>query len=176
MNRANRRALTLFSLKTAVVFTIFAAFQLFVLPLILPCKRAPNLFIILCSGLSLIHSQKAGMIVGFLSGFISDIFGSGYDGTQMLLYTLIGFLSGKLKDIFCEDALVRVLFIGLSDFIYGLMMFCVRFIPMGQFPLTVMLISKIIPDALFTMAAALCLHYPLKKFLGCKKGSEPTIA
>lgn len=176
MNRNKRHTLILFSLKIAALFVILTAVQIFILPFIFPFKCAPNLFIILCSAVSLVYRQSAGMIVGFLLGLISDMLGSGYDGTQMLLYTLIGFLSGKLKYIFREDNLVPVLFIGLGDFIYNLMMFCIRFIPMGHFPLTVMLVSKIIPETLFTMIAALCLYRPLKKFLSLKEGSDPAIA
>ena len=55
---------------------------------------APNLLIVLTASLGFMRGRKEGMLVGFFSGLLLDIFFGSVLGFYALLYMYVGYING----------------------------------------------------------------------------------
>ena len=84
---------------------------------------APNLLIILVSSIAVMRGQKEGMLVGFFSGLLLDIFYGSLLGGFAFIYMLFGFVDGFFNRIYySDDTFLPVIMIGVNDLVYGLIM------------------------------------------------------
>ena len=85
----------------------------------------PNLLIILTASFGFMRGENEGIFIGFLCGFLIDIFYGDILGFYALLYMYIGFFNGKFNRIFYpEDIKFPIALIIISDFSYGLLKAC----------------------------------------------------
>jgi rod shape-determining protein MreD len=63
----------------------------------------PNLPVILTASFALMCGSKTGMIIGFSTGILLDLFGGGTLGFYALIYTWIGYAAGYTYRIFYDD-------------------------------------------------------------------------
>ena len=85
---------------------------------------APNLLIILVSSIAVMRGQKEGMLVGFFSGLLLDIFYGSLLGGFAFIYMLFGFVDGFFNRIYySDDTFLPVIMIGVNDLVYGLIMY-----------------------------------------------------
>lgn len=121
----------------------------------------PNLMIVLTSAFGFMRGEKEGLVIGFLSGFLIDVFCNGFLGFYALLLMYIGFLNGKFSRIFYpEDIKLPLALIIVSDLSYGIVCYVLLFLLRGRFAFSYYLLHIILPEALYTIVATLFL-YPL---------------
>ena len=63
----------------------------------------PNLMIVLTASYGFMRGKKAGLLTGFFSGLLCDIFFGSVIGLNALIYMYIGYLNGQFHHIFYPD-------------------------------------------------------------------------
>ena len=97
----------------------------------------PNLMIILTSSFGFMRGEKEGLLIGFFSGLLCDIFFGSFLGFYAMIMMYIGFINGKFCRIF-------------------ILMFLLR----GRFHFPYYFTRVILPEALYTIVVTIVL-YPL---------------
>ena len=89
----------------------------------------PNLMIVVTASYGFMRGRKSGLLVGFFSGLIMDIFSSGVLGFYALIYMYIGYLNGVFKKMFFpEDIKLPIALIIGSDFLYNIIIYVLIFL------------------------------------------------
>lgn len=121
----------------------------------------PNLMIILTSSFGFMRGEKAGLLIGFFCGLLSDIFFGNFLGFYALLLMYIGFMNGKFCGIFYpEDIKLPIALIVISDFSYGILCYILQFLLRGRLNFPYYFTRVILPEALYTIVVTIVL-YPL---------------
>ena len=80
------------------------------------------------------RGKKTGMLVGFLSGIMADVFWGSSLGLYALIYTLIGYLNGCFRRLFFDDDIkLPLALIAASEMIYGTFIYFCIFMLQGEF-------------------------------------------
>ena len=80
----------------------------------------PNVLLILVASVSVMRGQKEGMLTGFFSGLLLDIFYGSWLGGFAFLYMFFGFVDGLFNQIYySDDNFLPVIMIGVNDLVYG---------------------------------------------------------
>ncbi len=126
---------------------------------------APNLLIVLTSAFGFMRGEKEGLLIGFFSGLLCDIFFSDILGFHALVFMYIGFLNGKFCKIFYpEDIKLPLALITISDLSYGVICYVLLFLLRGRLDFPFYLRTVIVPEAVYTIVIT-CLLYPLVLFV-----------
>ena len=121
----------------------------------------PNLLIILTASYGFMRGKKAGLITGFFSGILLDIFFGSLIGFYALIYMWVGYMNGSFRKIFFpEDIKLPMFMIILSDLIYGILSYCFFFLLRSRFAVDHYFLHIILPEAVYTILVSLFL-YPL---------------
>lgn len=121
----------------------------------------PNLMIVLTSSFGFMRGEKEGLIIGFFSGLLSDVYFGSFLGFYALLLMYIGFLNGKFCKIFYpEDIKLPMALIVTSDLSYGIICYILMFMLRGRLEFSYYFTHVILPEALYTIVITLFL-YPL---------------
>ena len=121
----------------------------------------PNLMIILTSSFGFMRGEKEGLLIGFVSGLLMDIFFGEFLGLNALFFMYIGYLNGKFSMIFYpEDIKLPLALITVSDLTYGLLSYTVLFLLRGRLQFSHYLIHCIIPEMIYTVVLTMFL-YPI---------------
>ena len=120
----------------------------------------PNLLVIITASFGLMHGQKEGMYVGFISGLLTDImFGNGIIGLYALIYVFVGYFNGLLSRIFYpEDIKLPPFLITISDFLYCFICYILTFLLRSRLDLGYYLIHIIFPEMIFTVLITLVVY------------------
>ena len=121
----------------------------------------PNLMIVVTASYGFMRGRKSGLLVGFFSGFIVDIFFSNVLGFYALIYMYIGYLNGVFKKMFFpEDIKLPIALIVGSDFLYNIIIYVLTFLLKGRFQFLYYFLNIIIPEMVYTIIVT-CILYPL---------------
>ena len=121
----------------------------------------PNLMIVVTASYGFMRGRKSGLLVGFFSGLIMDIFSSGVLGFYALIYMYIGYLNGVFKKMFFpEDIKLPIALIIGSDFLYNIIIYVLIFLLKGRFQFSYYFLNIIIPEMVYTIVVT-CVLYPL---------------
>ena len=121
----------------------------------------PNLLLIFTTSTAFIKGDRAGLLVGFFSGLLIDIFFGSYIGFYALIYMYIGFVVGKLHPIFfTQNLAIPILIIGISDFIFGFICYVLMFLFRTKFNIGYYMTAIIIPEMVYTALVSI-FYYPL---------------
>ncbi len=137
----------------------------------------PNLLIIVTASFGFMRGERTGLLIGFFSGLLVDIFFCEVIGFYALLYMYIGYLNGKFTTIFYpEDIKLPITLILCSDFIYGIICYTILFLLRGRFDFQYYFVHIILPEIVYTIVVTLFL-YPIilwvnKKLERTEKRSE----
>ena len=113
----------------------------------------PNLLIIITSSFGFMRGKKEGLAVGFLSGFLTDVFW----GT--LLFSVIGYLNGSFRRLFYDDDIkLPIALIAVSELIYGLVTYFCMYLLRGDFAFEAYLRQIIMPELVYTILVTLILY------------------
>ena len=121
----------------------------------------PNLLLVITASFGLMRGKKEGMLVGFISGLMMDIFfGVGNMlGFYALVYTLIGYGNGFFNHLFYdEDIKLPLALISASEFVYGVVMYVSIFLMRSKFDFMYYFLHVIMPELLYTLLITLILY------------------
>ena len=125
----------------------------------------PNLLIVLTSAFGFMRGEKEGLLIGFFSGILCDIFFAVILGFYALVCMYIGFLNGKFCKIFYpEDIKLPLALITASDLSYGVLCYVLLFLLRGRLNFPFYLGTVILPEVVYTIVIT-CLLYPLALFV-----------
>lgn len=128
----------------------------------------PNLLIVLTSAFGFMRGEKEGLLIGFFSGLLCDIFFADILGFYALVYMYIGFLNGKFCKIFYpEDIKLPLALITVSDLSCGMICYVLLFLLRGRLNFLFYLRTVILPEAVYTIVVT-CLLYPLALFVNVR--------
>jgi rod shape-determining protein MreD len=112
---------------------------------------APNLLLVLTVSFALMRGKREGMFVGFLGGFLTDLFFGGSLGFYTLLYTYVGFLNGFCCRIFYDDDIkMPILLVCGSDLALNIIVYLFQFLLRGRTDFFFYLGRIIIPEVIYT--------------------------
>jgi len=121
----------------------------------------PNLLIILTASYGFMGGRKSGLITGFVSGLLLDIFFGDAIGFYALIYMYIGYINGLFSKIFFpEDIKLPLCLIAGSDFAYNFLCYCLLFLLRGRFQIGFYFTHIILPEMVYTIGISLIL-YPI---------------
>ena len=122
---------------------------------------APNLLMIMVASSAFIKGDKAGLLTGFFSGLIVDIFFGTYIGFFALIYMYIGFIIGKFHEVFfSQNIAIPIIFITISDFLYGFICYVLMFLFRTRFDIGYYMMNVILPEVVYTALVAI-FYYPV---------------
>ncbi len=126
---------------------------------------SPNLMIIITAAFGFMCGKKCGLIVGFFSGLLYDIFFGSVLCFHALIFMYIGYMNGNFKQIFYkEDIKLPLVLIMTSDFVYGLIYYILMFLLRGRFHFIHYFTKIILPEMVYTIVVTL-LCYPFIRFV-----------
>lgn len=125
----------------------------------------PNLLLILTVSLGLMRGKKTGLLVGFFSGLLTDIFCCPVIGFFAILYMTSGYMSGFFNRMFYpEDIKMPMGIIAISDLTYSFL--CYIFIALlnGKLDIVYYFTKKCLPECVYTTVVSIVL-YPLLMYI-----------
>lgn len=119
----------------------------------------PNILIVLICSTAVMRGQKAGMLTGFFSGLLLDIFFGKYLGAFAFLYMIFGFVDGFFHRLYySDDNVLPLILIGCNDMVYGLIMYIVTGLLHRHLHFLFYLRSVILPELVYTVAVGIVLY------------------
>lgn len=119
----------------------------------------PNLLIILTAAFGFMRGEKNGLLIGFFSGLLIDIFFGEVIGFYALLYMYIGYANGKFCHVFYpEDIKLPMGLIVASDLFYGLICYLLLFLMRSRFHIGYYFLHIILPEIVYTIVVTLFLY------------------
>ncbi len=120
---------------------------------------SPNLLLITVVSLGLMRGQRTGLLSGFFSGLLCDVFLSPYMGFYAILYMYLGYMSGSFNKVFFpEDVKLPMGLIAGSDILYGLACYAFMFLLRGKLNFSYYLLHVCIPECIYTMVITVILY------------------
>lgn len=124
----------------------------------------PNLLLIIAVYFGFAVSINNGMLTGFFSGLLCDIFFGSYIGVYSFLFMLLGGFSGVLAKVFYQDDVIfPYVTIALSDGLFGFVYYIFMFLLRGRFSFVSYANSVILPELLYTLILSVFLIPVLRK-------------
>lgn len=121
----------------------------------------PNLLIILTASYGFMGGRKSGLVTGFLSGLLLDIFFGEAIGFYALIYMYIGYINGGFSKIFFpEDIKLPLCLIASSDLVYNVLCYSLMFLLRSRFQIGYYFMHIILPEVVYTAGISLIM-YPL---------------
>lgn len=126
---------------------------------------SPNLLLIITSSLGFMRGEREGLLVGFFSGLLEDVFFGSLIGFYAMLYMCLGYGSGLFHRIFYdEDIKLPMIWIALSELVYGLGVYFFMFLMRSKFEFLFYFTHIILPELSYTVALTIVLYRPIQKF------------
>lgn len=120
---------------------------------------SPNLLIVLTASCGFMHGKNEGMLVGFFSGLLIDIFYGDLFGFYALIYMVIGYLNGFFNSIFYEvDIKLPMILISVSELFYSIVIYVFMFLLRNRLDFLYYFIHIIIPELLYTIVITIVLY------------------
>lgn len=139
---------------TAISIIIIYVLHTTLAPFMALANVVPNFSLIFVCINGLLRGKKEGMVVGFCSGLLLDLF-YGYNdviGINALCYLLIGYISGIFTNIFFHDDInIPMMLVAVSDFSYNFIMYIFTFLMRNDLSLGYYLKRIIIPEMVYTV-------------------------
>ena len=134
----------------------------------------PNLMLILVCVFALLRGKKEGLIIGFVSGLLLDLY-YGYGdviGFNSLVFMYIGYLNGLFTEfIYTDDIMVPVLFTGICDFGYNFIYYVIAFALRNKLNFGIYFKKIIFPEIIYTVFLTIFL-YKIYKWINDKLESK----
>ena len=144
---------------TAVLVFICFILQTSVFELIKLAGITPNILLILISSVAVMRGQKPGMIVGFFSGLLADLFFGTSIGFYALIYMLIGYGNGLLGQVFYTEFInMPVILCTLSEILFSLYVYVFSFLLKGQTNILFYIWKVMLPELVYTVLMTLVIY------------------
>lgn len=120
---------------------------------------APNILLIYTVSMGFMQGKKEGLLVGFFSGLLIDVFYGDLFGFYALIYMYMGYFSGFFcKIYFDEDIKVPMLLVAGNDLLYSFFVYFTRFMLRGRINLLSYFQSVIMPELVYTVLITIILY------------------
>lgn len=124
----------------------------------------PNLLLIPTMAFGVMRGRKEGMLVGFVSGLLLDIFYGSVIGPYALLYMYLGYINGFFHRVYyMEDLLLPMIMAGVNDLAYNLIVYIVSYLMRNRLDIGFYFLHVILPEVVYTMLMTLIIYKPLVK-------------
>ena len=145
-------------------------FPLFHLP------ATPNLLLILTVSFGFMCGRRAGLLTGFFSGLLLDLFYTNLFGFTALVFMYCGYLTGGMyKVFFDEDIKLPMLLTGVCDLAYQLLFFASLFAVRRRLAFGSYLRSVILPEVIVTVLFTILfyrIYYLVNRWLAAYELEE----
>lgn len=122
----------------------------------------PNLLLIPTVSFGMMRGRKEGMLVGFCSGLLMDIFYASIIGPYALLYMYLGYINGFFHRVYyMEDILLPMLMVGANDLVFNLLVYVFAYLLRNRLEFGFYFIHVILPELIYTMVITLIIYKPL---------------
>ncbi len=119
----------------------------------------PNILIILVASIAVMRGQNEGMLIGFFSGLLIDMFFGSYYGIFAFIYMFSGFCCGFFNRIYYEEDLVLpLILIGVNDLAFGLLMYIKQGLLHNHRQFFFFFRTIILPEIVYTVAVGILLY------------------
>lgn len=135
----------------------------------------PNLLLILIVSSAYMRGRMDGMLIGFFSGLLADLFYGSYMighytlsgeyvsysiiGIHALLYLLIGYFIGYTHRFYSyDDYTLPLIITAVSSFVYKFVYYVIEFLLRGKLNFIFYLRRFILPEVIYTVAASVFLY------------------
>ena len=126
----------------------------------------PNLMIIITSIFGFMAGRSDGMVVGFVSGLLIDIFYGNVLGLNALIFLFIGYGNGVAnRGFYPDDIKFPLLFISISDIIYMIMTYLSGFLLRARFDLGYYFLHLMLPELVYTIIVSLFIYLAVRGIL-----------
>lgn len=124
----------------------------------------PNLLLIPTIAFGVMRGRKEGMLVGFVSGLLMDIFYGSVIGPYALLYMYLGYINGFFHRVYyMEDLLLPMIMAGVNDLTYNLIVYIVSYLMRNRLDIGFYFLHVMLPEMVYTMLMTLVIYKPLVK-------------
>lgn len=124
----------------------------------------PNLLLIPTMAVGMMRGRREGMLVGFFSGLLLDIFYGAFIGPYALLYMYLGYINGFFHRVYyMEDILLPMLMAGANDLVYSIIIYIVTYLLRNRLDFGFYFLHVILPEVVYTMLMTLIIYKPLVK-------------
>ena len=119
----------------------------------------PNLLLIITMSFGLMRGRKEGMLVGFFSGLLIDIFFGTVMGPYAFIYMTLGYANGFFHRIYyVEDVLLPMLMITINDFMYNVIIYIIFFMLQNKLHFSDYMQQIILPEMIYTILITLFFY------------------
>lgn len=119
----------------------------------------PNLLLIVTMSFGLMRGRREGLLVGFFSGLLIDIFFGSVLGPYAFIYMTLGYGNGFFHRIYyVEDVLLPMIMISLNDFIYNIIIYVVFFLMRNRLDFLEYLKDVMLPEMIYTILITLFFY------------------
>lgn len=115
---------------------------------------APNMVMILVCSYALLRGKKEGLLVGFFSGFLIDLFFGYYEvvGINAFLYMMIGYVVGIFHDIwYLQDILIPVSVVASCELAYNFVYYIITFLLRNRLDIVHYFKAVVLPEIVYTV-------------------------
>lgn len=134
----------------------------------------PNLLLIVTMSFGLMRGRREGLLVGFFSGILIDIFFGSILGPYAYIYMTLGYFNGFFHRIYyVEDVLLPMIMITINDFLYNIIIYLIFFLLRNRLQFPIYLKDIILPEMIYTIILTLFFYKILVRInLYLKRGKE----
>ena len=119
----------------------------------------PNLLLILVVSTAYMRGRSSGLIIGFFSGLLIDIMFGSLFGLYALFLMVIGYAAGYTHKIYSkDDYALPLILIAVADFVYQFLYYIFEFLLRGKLDILFYMRKIIIPEIIYTVAAATVVY------------------
>ncbi|MBE5923809.1 MAG: rod shape-determining protein MreD [Lachnospiraceae bacterium] len=119
----------------------------------------PNLLLILTMSFGLMRGRKEGLLVGFFSGLLVDIYFGQVLGPYAFIYMTLGYGNGFFHRIYyVEDVLLPMFTISVNDFLYNVIIYVFFFMLRNKLDFSEYMIEIILPEMIYTILITLFFY------------------
>ena len=145
-------------------------------PFISLANVMPNLLLIVVVSNAYMRGRMTGTVVGFFSGLLIDLLFGNVIGLYAMIMLLIGYIVGFANKIYSrDDFTLPLLFITIANFVYQFLYYIFEFLLRGKLNFLYYLRIIIIPEIIYTVAAAVILYkllHMINHSLDCNENEE----
>lgn len=149
---------------TGLVVIIAFLLQSSFFPSITLLDISPNVLLMVTVCFGFMRGKRFGILIGFFSGLLIDVFFGPIFGINALVYMFIGYFNGHLYKVFFDEEIkVPMLLVAVSDLIYGVVFYAIQFAVRSRFAFPSYLTGVILPECIYTVVLTLLLYRLLHK-------------
>lgn len=120
---------------------------------------APNILLIMTMSFGILRGRREGLLIGFFSGLLFDLFYNELLGPYALIFMLIGYVNGFFhKTFLMEDVLLPVLIVSVDQFVLDFFIYLASFLLRYRTEFTYYFKHIILPQMLYTAVFTVIIY------------------